>query len=430
MEFAGQMNNNRRQFIQKIAGLGLGFGFQSFMQPALAQTLANNYYQTTQITDEDFWKQVAKAWTKSKSLINFNSGGVSPAPISVVKAMMANYELSNEIPSYNMWRVLDKKRETVRAKLAEMAGADIEEIAINRNTTEALNSIIFGLTLQKGDEVIHTNQDYPNMINAWKQRELRDGVVVKKINLNLPTDNDDQIVAQYVSQFTNRTKIVHITHIINWNGHILPVRKIADEAHRRGIEVIVDAAHSFAHLKFSFSDLGADYAGTSLHKWLYAPFGCGMLYIKKDKIKNVWPLLSSPTDQKNSIRKFENLGTRNFASEMAIIDAVDFNNMVGVARKQKRLIYLKNYWTSAVAQLQNIKFNTSTEVENSCAIANFSLTNMTVSQLDSALSSQYKIHTVGIQWPGVNGVRVTTNLFTSKNDLDKLITAITTLSKQ
>ncbi|MEY3367421.1 MAG: hypothetical protein RI973_576, partial [Bacteroidota bacterium] len=238
---------------------------------------ALDHYSSTAASDlaqdEDFWQLVRQAYTVSPNIINLNNGGVSPHPKVVQEAVERYNQLSNEAPSYYMWRILDQGREPLRQRLAELAGCSPEELAINRNSSEALETIIFGLRLKAGDEVVLTRQDYPNMINAWKQREHRDGVVLKWINLELPGMSASAIVEQFKSAFSAATRVVHITHMINWNGHILPARQIAQEARQRGIEVLVDAAHTFAHLDYKISDLDCDYFGTSLHKWLCAPFG-------------------------------------------------------------------------------------------------------------------------------------------------------------
>jgi selenocysteine lyase/cysteine desulfurase len=309
--------------------------------------------------EDDFWYYVQQAFTVSSAIINFNNGGVSPAPKTVQDAMKRYYDYSNEAPSYYMWRILDQGRETLRKDLADIAGCSAEEIAINRNASEGLETVIFGLPLKSGDEVVAAKQDYPNMVNAWKQRELRDGVKVNWIDLELPSEDENYLVKQYVSAFTPKTKLVHITHIINWNGQILPVRKIADEARKRGIEVLVDGAHSFAHIDFKIPDLNADYFASSLHKWLYAPIGSGLLYVKKDKIKNTYPLFASDNPIKEDIRKFEHLGTRPFFIEQAIGKAVEFHQMLGAERKEKRLHYLKNYWMSRVKDIPKVKLSTS-----------------------------------------------------------------------
>lgn len=374
--------------------------------------------------DEVFWNWVRDSYTVSRNIVNLNNGGVSPQPKITQDAQDKYNRMSNEAPSYYMWRILDAGREPLRENLALLAGCSPEEIAINRNSTEGLNTIIFGLNLQKGDEIVMSNFDYPNMRNAWNQRVKRDGVVLRKAILPLPMENEDEIVKLYTDLFTDKTKIVHLTHIINWTGQIIPVRKIADKAHERGIEVIVDGAHSFAHLDYKIPDLGADYYGTSLHKWLCAPFGSGLMYIKKDKIKNVWALLSSDEPDGDNIRKFESLGTRSFAKEMAIGYSLDFHNMITTKRKQERLQYLKNYWASRALENPKVYMNTSLNPQFSCALANFGIKGMTGSEIDQQLFNKYKIHTVAIAHEHIDGVRVTPNIYTSEADLDRLVIAI------
>jgi selenocysteine lyase/cysteine desulfurase len=290
-----------------------------------------------------------------------------------------------------MWQLLDQGREPLRERLAALCGCSSEEVAINRNSTEGLNTVIFGLSLKAGDEVVLSKQDYPNMINAWRQREKRDGIKLVWVDLTLPSEDDDLVVERYVQAFTPRTKVVHVTHLINWSGQILPVRQIADKAHEMGIEVIVDGAHTLAHFDFKVPDLGADYFASSLHKWLGAPFGSGLLYIRKDKIPRVWALLSNNEPDGPDIRKFESLGTRSFASEMAIGAALDFHHIIGGQRKEARLRFLKDYWVKQLEKESGIRFLQSRR--HSCAIANVAVEGKKPEEVSSALFSKYKIHT-------------------------------------
>ena len=378
--------------------------------------------------DEDFWAWVKSEYTVSPNLLNLNNGGVCPQPKVVQDAHIRFYQYANEAPSYYMWRILDQGREALREKLADLAGCSAEEIAINRNATEGLNTVIFGLNLKAGDEVVLTKQDYPNMLNAWKQREKRDGVKLVYLDLDLPSENDDAIAQQFIKAFTPRTKVVHITHLVNWVGQVLPVRKIADEAHKRGIEVIADGAHSFALFDFKIPDLGCDYYATSLHKWLSAPFGSGMLYIRQPKIRNVWALLSNNEPDGPDIRKFESLGTRSFASEMAIGTAIDFHHSIGTARKFARAHYLKNYWAERVRELPGVKIHTSLKPEFAGAVALFSIDGMKPGEIESQLLSKYKIHTSPIDWENIHGVRVTPHVYHTPKDLDRLVVAITAIA--
>jgi len=427
------MSTSRRSFVsQSSAAVAGAFSLPAFLSasPAPALTLPHSSLKSPDAwaRDEDFWSWVKAGYTVSPNLLNLNNGGVSPQPKVVQDAHIRFYEYANEAPSYYMWRILDQGREALRGKLADLAGCSPEEIAINRNATEGLNTVILGLNLKAGDEVILTRQDYPNMLNAWKQREKRDGIKLNFLNLDLPQENDDYFVQQYVRAFTPRTKVVHVTHLINWTGQLLPVRKIADEAHKRGIVVIADGAHSFAHVEYEIPELGCDYFAASLHKWLCAPFGSGMLYIKKDRIPDVWALLSNTDPDGPDIRKFESLGTRSFASEMAIGTAVDHHLSIGAARKFARLHYLKNYWAERVRDVPGVRLHTSLKPEFAGAIALFSIDGLKPAEVESRLLSQYKIHTSPTVWENVAGVRVTPHVYTTPKDLDRLVTAITQIA--
>ena len=429
------MPTNRRGFLGKAGALTATAFFSTLMEPAWSRNLkaairdAENVSAGDIATEEDFWYYIQQSFTSSPGLINLNNGGVSPAPRSVQEAMKRYYDLSNEAPSYYMWRILDQGREPLRNNLAKLAGCSAEEIAINRNSSEGLETVIFGLQLKAGDEVVASKQDYPNMINAYKQREIRDGIKVKWINLELPSEDENYLVSQYVNAFTAKTKVVHITHIINWNGQILPVKKIAVEAHKRGIEVVVDGAHSFAHFEFTVPELDCDYFAASLHKWLYAPIGSGMLYVRKEKIKNLYPLFAGDDPLKDDIRKFENLGTRPFFIEQAIGKSLEFHDMIGSERKEKRLHYLKNYWMEKVHDIPRLKINTSLKPQWGCAIGNIGIEGKKPGELDSFLMDKYKVHTVAISWENINGIRVTPNVYTTIKNLDVLVEGITAFTR-
>ncbi|HEX6224496.1 MAG TPA: aminotransferase class V-fold PLP-dependent enzyme [Chryseolinea sp.] len=421
---------SRRSFVKKSLGIAGPLSLSAYGARALSENVADALLQLSRISsdeaanDEELWARLAQAYTVSASILNLNNGGVSPQPKVVQDAVDRYYHLSNEAPTYYMWQILDKGREPVRRKLADLAGTSPEEIAINRNTTEGLATVTWGLTLAKGDEVVMTKQDYPNMIHAWKQKELRDGVVLKWLSFNLPLENDDEVLKAFVDATTNKTRIWHITHMINWTGQILPVKKLCDEARKRNIISIVDGSHTFAHLDFKVTDFKPDYFGTSLHKWLCAPFGTGMLYVKQDNIASLWPLFPNDKPQANDIRKFEVLGTRSFAPEQAIGQAIDFHHAIGSKRKEARLHFLKTYWCQKVMKHSRVKLNVSLKPEYSCALGNFSIDGIEPEVVASRLFSEYQIHTSAIKWENISGVRITPHVYTTTKDLDRLVDAV------
>lgn len=427
--------NSRRRFLQRAGLMTCAFSSKTLFQELHGSEIARANQRVTDLsplevaTHEDYWSTIQQAFTVNPNLINLNNGGVSPSPRVVQEAVERYNKLSNEGPSYFMWEVLDQGREPLREKLALLAGCDKEEIAINRNCTESLNTIIFGLNLQKGDEVIGCKLDYPNHMNAWKQRALRDGIIYTQLSFNFPIENDDEIVQAYEKAITPKTKIIHVTHVINWVGQIMPVRKICEMAHRRGLEVVCDGAHSFALLDFKIPELQCDYFATSLHKFLSAPIGSGMMWIKKDKILKIWPLVGNGSPESSNIRKFETLGTRSFPIEQGIGEAINFQMAIGTKRKEERIRYLKNYWASQAREIPNVSLKTSLKAAYSCAICGVSIEGIPARKLEQTLFSRYKIHTVGIEYENVNAVRVTPHVYTRLADLDKLVSAIRELAK-
>ena len=426
---------NRRSFLNVLGPLSLTT-FSSFRNDSnwnknLQKALEFSSHKSPEelAADDDFWNYVRESYTVSSIIVNLNNGGVSPSPKIVQDAMKRYHDLSNEAPSYYMWRILDQGREPLRKNLARLAGCSPEEIAMHRNASEALETVIFGLPLKAGDEVVLSKQDYPNMINAWKQRELRDGIKLIWVNLKLPSEDNEYLANEYIHAFSPRTRIVHLTHIINWNGQILPVSRIADAAHDRGIEVLIDGAHSFAHIEFTVPDLHGDYFGSSLHKWLASCIGTGFLYVKKEKIKKLYPLFAAPDPSSEDIRKFENLGTRPFFIEQATGKAIDFHEMIGIQRKEKRLFFLKNYWMEKVKNNPDVSLSTSMQPGFGCAIGMVSVKGKKAVDLENFLFDKFKIHSVAIDWENLHGVRITPNVYTSTKDLDGLVEGIEAFAK-
>jgi selenocysteine lyase/cysteine desulfurase len=315
--------------------------------------------------NEAFWFVAQQAFTVDRSIVNLNNGGVSPAPRVVQEAMKRHLDYSNTAPPYAMWRVLEPQREAVRERLAGAFGCDPEEIAVTRNASEGLQICQLGFDLKRGDEVLTTNQDYPRMITTWRQRERRDGIVLKEISLPVPAEDPGRIVSLLEEQISPQTRLMMVCHVINLTGQILPVRRIVQMARRHGVPVIVDGAHGFAQFEFTRDDLECDYYATSLHKWLFAPHGTGMLYVKRDKIRGLWPMMAAPETMAEDIRKFEEIGTHPAANALAIAEALTFHQGIGPARKEARLRALRDRWAKRLLEQDGVRLHTSLKPEYS-----------------------------------------------------------------
>jgi len=424
------MPSSRRDFLNTMSTITLGgltatlFSSSDLMK--IKQRLSSyDHFSPQQIAeDEDFWFVIQQAYTPTSLFINLNNGGVCPQPKVVQESFMHYYKLANQAPAYYMFGEFTRQRESIKKKLATLSGCPYEEISLTRNATEALETVLMGLELKAGDEIITTNQDYPTVMAGMMQRERRDRIKIVKISIPTPAEDSAEVVQRFKAAITPKTKLIVVSHIVYLTGQILPIREICDMAHTSGLEVIVDGAHSFAQLDFKIADLNCDYFGTSLHKWLNAPFGCGMLWMKKEHITKVWSLFGSPDDQKDKMSKFEHLGTRNFPAELAINEAIDFHNGIGIQRKEARLRYLKSYWANAVVGLPKLKFNTSLKEGFSCSLCNFHIEGMTAEAMHKTLMDEHKIFTTMIKHEEFEGVRVTPHLYTKLSDLDRLVEAI------
>ena len=374
--------------------------------------------------DEDFWLEIQRAFTVDRTLINLNNGGVSPSPRIVQEAMRRYLEYSNHAPVYTMWRILDPQIESVRRRLARTFGCDPEEIAITRNASESLENCQFGLPLKPGDEVLTTNQDYPRMLTTWRQRQRREGIVLKQISIPLKLDRPEQIVDLFAQAITPRTRVLHFCHITNLSGQIYPVKELCQLARSRGLEAIVDGAHAFAHFPYRHADLDCDYYGSSLHKWLTAPFGTGLLYVRKAKIPQIWSLMGSEEGNASNIRKFEEIGTHPSANALAINEALDFYEGIGPERKAARMRFLFHRWAKRLEIDQRVKILTSYDPRQSCGLTLFNVQGVDPAKLAGYLEKEYRIITTVIKHAEFEGIRVTPNVYTTVRDVDTFAEAV------
>jgi len=374
--------------------------------------------------DEDFWVQIQQAFTVNRNFVNLNNGGVCPSPRIVQDAMRRALEFSNEAPVYTMWRILEPQIESVRTRLAGEFGCDPEEMAITRNASESLENVQLGIDLEPGDEVLTTDQDYPRMNTTWDQRVRREGIVVKAFPFETPAPSMEYLANLFEQNITPRTKVIHFCHITNLSGQIFPVGEICRMARRRGIQTIVDGAHAFAQFPFKRDDLDCDYYGTSLHKWLLAPHGTGFLYVRRENIGKVWPLMAAPESMNDNIRKFEEIGTHPAANHNAIGEALTFHQSIGGDRKAARLRYLRDRWMRRLEGQSNVVLNTSFDPAMSCGLANVGIEGVDPGELTSHLWQRHHIIVTPIGHPACTGIRVTPNVYTTLDEVDRFSVAM------
>jgi selenocysteine lyase/cysteine desulfurase len=374
--------------------------------------------------DESYWAPIQRAFTVDRSLINFNNGGVSPSPAWVQDAMKRHLDFSNTCPPHAMWRVLEPQREGVRERMALAWGVDPEEIAFTRNASESLQICQFGFDLQPGDEILTTSQDYPRMITTFQQRQRREGVKLVQIDIPVPCEDDGEVVSRFERAITPRTRLILVCHVINLTGQILPVRRVVEMARTRGVPVIVDGAHALAHFPFKLADLGCDYYGTSLHKWLFAPHGTGLLYVRKDKIPGLWPMMAAPEALDADIRKFEEIGTHPAANTLAIGEALTFHEGIGPERKAARLRYLRDLWATRLVKLENVRLHTSLDPRFSCGIATVQIEGIDSKELASWLWSTRRILVTAIDHEQFSGIRVSPSVYSTPEEVDRFCLAM------
>lgn len=376
--------------------------------------------------DENFWFPVQQAFDIDRSIINLNNGGVHPAPRVVMNAVHRYLDFANGAPVYNSWVILRPRKELVRKEIAETFGCSPEEIAITRNVTEALQIVLLGIELRPGDEVLTTTHDYPSMKNALYQREKREGIIVKTFSFPYPPQNKKELADLFQKNTTDKTKLILVCHMTNTTGQIFPIKEICQMARQRGIEVVVDGAHAFGHIDFQQKDLDCDIYGANLHKWIMAPIGTGFLYVKKEKIKKIWPLFPAPDPLSDDIRKFECYGTHPEPLWCAVSEALTFHRSIGAKNKEERLRYLRNYWIKALQGLPNVKILTSFDSEQSCGIGTFTVENMNMEKLAQLLLDKHKILVTPMTLPDhVQAIRITPSIYTTLKELDLFVEAVT-----
>lgn len=414
---------DKRTFLKNLMGASLATTpFYKEIQKLSEHYSWQSNYEFAQ--NDDFWAKIRKDYLLKPEYINLENGYYCMLPQPTLERYLERIREVNYQASYYMRTVQWENKSKSATALAELAHCGSDELIITRNTTESLDTIIQGFPWKAGDEAVMSNQDYGAMLNMFKQVEARQGIVLKAIDVPMDPSSDEVIVEAYRKAITPKTKLLMVCHLINITGHILPIRKICDMAHSLGVEVMVDGAHAFGQIDFNMKELDCDYYGTSLHKWMSVPLGAGFLYVKKDKIDKTWPLIAEGPTKPGEIRRLNHTGTHPVATDLTIMDAIDYHKVIGIERKEARLRYLQNYWVDKVRGIENVIINTPSDKKRSCAIANVGIQGMTPSEMSKRLLDDFNIWTVAINGAGVHGCRITPNVYTTTQELDKFVEAI------
>ncbi len=408
----------RRAFLGAAGAAVAAFRDDSVERALAAGAEAEGRTAADVAADESYWRGIQDAFTVDRTYVNLNNGGVCPSPRVVQEAMKRALDLSNEAPVRTMWELLEPQVESVRRELAREFGCDPEEIAITRNASEGLETVQLGLDLKPGDEVLTTTHDYPRMLTTWRQRERRDGIVLKTVSFPFPPKSLDELFSVFERAVTPKTRVILLCHVTNLTGQVFPVARICRMARERGIEAIVDGAHAFAHFPFRHAELDCDYYATSLHKWLFAPHGTGFLYVRRSRIPRVWPLMAAEAKQDGDIRKFEEIGTHPAANHNAIAEALVFHRGIGAERKAARLRYLRDRWMRRLEGQPRVRLHTSFDPSMGCAIGNVQVEGVDSRKLATHLFDRRRIIVVPIQHAEFEGLRVTPCVYTTLEEVD------------
>jgi isopenicillin-N epimerase len=419
----------RRDLLPVFGALALRADAQEIASNAATRS-AGSQSADQAARNEDFWFQVRHAFTVERNFLNFNNGSLCPAPKLVQEAMERHWTITNMHPSMYVDELLIPQIEIVRQELAREFGCSPEELAITRNTSEGLHNVIYGLPLKAGDEVLTTTQDYPSMLGSLRQRERRDGIVLKQFAYPTPPRDPSELTDLFVRNITSRTRAILVSHMTFTTGQMFPLAEICKEARKRGIYSIVDGAHGFAHLDFKRDDIQCDFYATSLHKWLLAPSGTGFLYVRRPLIRDVWALMGAPESLTDNIRKFENVGTQPLAMRTSIGEALAFHRSIGTARKEARLRYLRQRWEDQLRGVPRIVLRNANDPRQACGVGAVSITGVEGPKLTEILEKKYRIHTRARVIPNeFDCIRVTPNLYTAIDEIDRFSAAMREIAK-
>jgi selenocysteine lyase/cysteine desulfurase len=421
------IQQRRRKFLQSL-GLGI-------TMPQIGVKLWDkndsviDFSKYSSDNSESFWKLVKSQFVFAPDLFYFNNASLGSSPLSVRSATLAARDTLDGFPSKFMWGDWDDEKEEVRRKLADLFSVSTEEIALIHNTTEGMNCIARSFDLEEGDEIILANHEHTSGTVCWKVFHESRGVKLVRPELPLIPDSVDEIVQVYRNAITPRTKIISITHIVNTNGMMLPIKEIAKLAHKNGILVAVDGAQAPGMIDVNLADLGCDFYTTSTHKWMFSPKGMGVLFAKESSQHHLKPLIVCKGYRDKTIRRLENYNTRNLPELMGLGASVDFINSIGIQKIEARSFELKHYFRSKIEALPAFTLKTPASDSISAAIQVVEVLGKDVKQAKEYLFDHANIDCRPMTKFGLNALRFSFAVYITKDDIDYLVDALVKYSE-
>jgi selenocysteine lyase/cysteine desulfurase len=422
----------RREFAKKLlAGTAVSLSALEALNAGLYQkvTSLNQKYLEDEAPDGVYWEEIRNLYDFESRFIMMNNGTLGPMPKPVFNTLMRYFrvQVSNPYDSYNF---LPTFRESVRQKLAAFVHAAPDEVALTTNTTEGINLIVSGLDMKEGDEVLVTSLEHPGHINPWRLKEKRYGIKITQVPMPLFPGSTQEIVDAFAASITPRTKIISISHTVFITGLIMPLKELSRLAHDRGLLILADSAHGIGMLDLDMKELGIDFFMSSPYKWLGAPTGVGLLYVRKEAIDKVWPtIVSSGWDTTPSAAKLDPQGQRSDAILFALDEALNFQNKIGRSRIERRIKVLAGHLKQELMEIPGVKVHTPIDPYLSAGLTAFSMAGVEASKLVDYVREKHNlvIRTTGSREAGTLGIRVSTPIYISTREVDMVVDGVRTL---
>jgi isopenicillin-N epimerase len=420
---------SRRDFVKcLLAGSAVSIYSLSELNAAVYQSITslNQKYIEDESPDGVYWDAVGKHFLFQDGLIMMNNGTLGPMPEPVFNSLIKCFKLQVTNP-FDCYNFIPRKKEEVRAKLARFINASPDEVVMTRNTTEGMNFVANGLDLKEGDEVLLSSMEHPAGIHPWRLKEKRYGIKIKEVPLGLPPKSSEEIVTAFEKAITPRTKVISVSHTVFISGLIFPIKELSKMAHEKGVLVLADSAHGIGMLSLNVKELGADFFASSPYKWLGAPTGVGLFYVRKEAQDKLWPTIaSSGWDRHKNARKYETLGQRADALIVALGEAVDFQNAIGKERIERRIKTLAAYLKRGLKKIPGVKLHTSQDPYLSGGLTALSVEGVEPRKIVNYLREKYNIviRTIGNKEAGTYGVRVSTHIYVSLKHIDMVLEGI------